>query len=118
MSLLNNYLYHYRAHVTKVYDGDTVTADIDLGFGVILKKQKIRLSGIDTPEVRGESREEGIKVRDAVRKMILDKDITLKTIKDKSGKYGRWLGEIYLDDRTASLNQILLSEGMAVEYMK
>jgi micrococcal nuclease len=118
MSLMNNYLYHYRALVTSVYDGDTITADIDLGFGIIMKGQKIRLSGIDTPEIRGEEKEDGIKVRDYVRDAILDKEVTIKTQKDKSGKYGRWLAEIYIDDRTASLNQILLSEGMAKPYLK
>jgi micrococcal nuclease len=113
-----DYLYHYRANVTKVYDGDTITADIDLGFGIILTDQKIRLIGIDTPELRGEEREEGLRVRDNVREMILKKKVTVKTEKDKSGKYGRWLAEIYIDGKTESLNQILLNEGMAKPYLK
>ena len=50
-------MFEYRAHIIKVYDGDTVTADIDLGFNVILKKQKLRLIGIDAPEIRGAERE-------------------------------------------------------------
>ena len=45
-------MYEYKATVTKVYDGDTITVDFDLGFGIILKKQTIRLFGINTPEVR------------------------------------------------------------------
>jgi len=49
-------LYHYKAHITKVYDGDTVTADIHLGFNMVMRKQKLRLLGIDTPEIRGEER--------------------------------------------------------------
>jgi len=51
-------LYYYRARVTKVYDGDTITVDIDLGFHVGLKSEKIRLYRIDTPEVRGPEREQ------------------------------------------------------------
>ena len=51
-------MYEYRAFVRKVYDGDTITVDIDLGFEVMLKNQKLRLYGINTPEVRGESREQ------------------------------------------------------------
>ena len=47
-------LYFYKANVTSVYDGDTITADIDLGLGVFIKKQKLRLSRIDAPELRGE----------------------------------------------------------------
>jgi|TARA_E500000331_G_scaffold321978_1_gene336560 micrococcal nuclease len=109
-------MYEYRAYVRKVYDGDTITVDIDLGFEVILKNQKIRLHGIDTPEVRGESKAEGIKVRDAVRKRIANKWVIIKTHRDKKGKYGRWLGEVYSPDSEESINSWLLSEGMANKY--
>ena len=59
-----NNLFFYKAKVTNIYDGDTITCNIDCGFGVILRKQKIRLYGINTPEVRGEDKEKGIKIRD------------------------------------------------------
>ena len=91
-------LYYYKAFVTDVYDGDTITCKIDLGFKINAYKQKIRLYGIDTPELRGEERERGLYYRDKLREKILNKDIILKTIKDKRGKYGRILGIIYLDD--------------------
>jgi len=109
-------MYEYRAFVRKVYDGDTITCDIDLGFNVIMRNQKLRLVGINTPEVRGESRPEGLKVRDIVRSRISNKWVVIKTHKDKKGKYGRWLGEIYESDIEESLNQWLLNEGHAVEY--
>jgi micrococcal nuclease len=109
-------MYEYRAFVRKVYDGDTITCDIDLGFNVIMRNQKLRLVGINTPEVRGESRPEGLKVRDIVRSRISNKWVVIKTHKDKKGKYGRWLGEIYESDTEESLNQWLLNEGHAVEY--
>ena len=76
-------IYVYKANVTKVYDGDTITCDIDCGFGVVLMKQKIRLYGLNAPEVRGDSKEQGIITRDKLRERILDKEIRLKTIKDK-----------------------------------
>ena len=63
-------MYEYRAYVRKVYDGDTVTVDIDLGFDVVLKAQKIRLVRINAPEVRGKQRLEGLKSRDALRGKI------------------------------------------------
>ena len=107
-------MYEYRAKVIKVYDGDTVTVDIELGFNIVLHKQKIRLIGINTPEVRGPEKKEGIISRDALRKRILNKKVILKTYKDKKGKYGRWLGEIWIDDE--SINDWLLTEGYAVEY--
>jgi len=107
-------LYTYRAFVTKVYDGDTVTVDVDLGWSVVIKKQKIRLLGINAPEVRGSSRSSGIISRDALRSRILNKKVTLKTFKDKKGKFGRWLGEIWIDDEC--INDWLLNEGYASKY--
>ena len=107
-------MYEYRAFVRKVYDGDTITVDIDLGFDVILKDQKIRLVRINAPEVRGKERPEGLKSRDALRSKVGNRWVKIKTQKDKKGKYGRWLGEIWLED--LCINDWLLSEGHAVEY--
>ncbi len=104
-------LYYYKANVIKVYDGDTITVDIDLGIGVWLCKQKIRLFGINTPEVRGKEREEGLKSRDWLREKILGKEIVLKTIKDKTGKYGRLLGEIWFENE--NINDLLVENGLA-----
>ena len=107
-------MYEYRAFVRKVYDGDTVTVDIDLGFDVVLKGQKIRLTRINAPEVRGKERPEGLVSRDALREKVLDKWITIKTKKDKKGKFGRWLGELWVDD--TCVNDWLLIEGYAEVY--
>ena len=103
--------YIYNAYVTSVYDGDTITCNINCGFGVELKKQKIRLYGLNTPEVRGEEKAEGIISRDKLRERILDKEILLKTKKDKKGKYGRYLGVIYLGDE--NINDWLVESGLA-----
>ena len=103
----------YSATVTSVYDADTITCDIDCGFGVVLKKQKIRLYGLNAPEVRGESRELGIISRDKLREKILNKKINLKTIKDKKGKYGRYLGIIYFE--TENINNWLVENNLAVK---
>ena len=107
-------MYEYRAFVRKVYDGDTITVDIDLGFDVILKAQKIRLVRINAPEVRGSERPAGLKSRDALREKICNKWVKIKTQKDKKGKYGRWLGEVFVEDE--NINQWLISEGYAKEY--
>jgi len=114
--------YFYKAFVTDVYDGDTITCDIDCGFYMILKKQKIRLYGIDTPEVRGEEREHGLIVRDILRNKILNKHIILETKKDKKGKYGRWLGMIYLKEgdtykQYTNLNEWLIENNHATVYL-
>ena len=106
--------YQYPALVVNVYDGDTITVNIDLGFGVELKKQKIRLYGINTPEVRGSSRDLGIISRDYVREKILNKNIILQSIKDKKGKYGRWLGIVLIGDEKLNLNKELISKNLAI----
>ncbi len=110
----------YNATVVKVYDGDTITVDIDLGFGVTMHKQKIRLYGINTPEVRGPEREAGLAVRDWVSGRIMGADIVLETIKkDKKGKYGRWLGIIhyeYIPGLILNLNDELIEQGYKHDY--
>jgi micrococcal nuclease len=94
---MDSELYTYKAYVISVYDGDSITVETDLGFG-IKTKQKIRLSLIDTPELRGEEREAGLVARDALREKILNKNIYIKTEKDKTGKYGRYLATIYISE--------------------
>lgn len=119
---LDSKLYHYAADVTKVYDGDTITVNLDLGMGIWRNGQTIRLWKINTPEVRGSEREEGIRVRDMVRDLILNKSILLRTILDKrgedrTGKYGRLLGEVLVPNARGALinvNDLLLGLGMAV----
>ena len=75
---------------------------------------KLRLFGIDTPELRGSERTEDLKVRDIVRGKILDKEVTINTYKDKQGKYGRYLANIVLDGE--DINQWLLDNGHAKPY--
>ena len=107
-------MYEYKAFVRRVYDGDTITVDIDLGFGILVKNQKIRFLGINAPEIRGESRKNGLISRDFLRNKISGKWVTLKTSKDKKGKYGRWLGEIFLLEE--NINSTMLAEGLAKKY--
>lgn len=110
-------MYQYKALIVDVYDGDTVTAIVELGFFV--KAQiKIRLYGIDTPEIRGEEREAGLLSKIRLEELILNKNVIIKTYKDKQEKYGRWLADIYLlNDETKSVNTILLEEGLAKKYI-
>jgi micrococcal nuclease len=107
-------MYQYRAKIIKVYDGDTVTAMVDLGF-YHFQQMKFRLYGIDTPELRGEERERGLVVRDIVRSMILDKEVIINSYKDKQEKYGRYLANIIIGD--IDLNKWLVDNGHAKEYM-
>ena len=104
-------MYEYKATVTKVKDGDTLVLDIDLGFSIIYKNQVIRLARINTPET---STIEGMSVKDIVTKLLLNKEVTIKTTKDKKDKYGRYLVEINLEE--VNINDYLLANNYAVKY--
>jgi len=110
-------MYEYKAVVTKVYDGDTITVNIELGFGIFFNKQKLRLAYIDAPEVRGEEREQGLVSRDRVRELIMGKEIKIKTYKDSKGKYGRWIAEVFYGDDEVNLNEQLINEGLAEKHI-
>ena len=115
-------MYEYRCTVVKIIDGDTVDVDIDLGFGVWLKKERIRMFGIDTPESRTRDLEEkkfGNAAKDFLTGMLDDEGgIILKTQKDKEGKFGRILGELWRTTNYAdkSINQYMIDKHHAVEY--
>jgi len=91
-------LYRYNATVRSVYDGDTCTMDVDLGLGCWVHGEKIRLCRINAPELRLSERPRGLLSRDFLRSKIDKKKVILETIKDKKGKYGRYLGEIWIKD--------------------
>lgn len=106
-------MYNYREKIIDVYDGDTVTAMVDLGF-LHFQEMKLRLYGINTPELRGEEKEAGMVVRDILRVMVLDKEVEIRSYKDKQGKYGRYLANIFLDG--LDVNQWLVDNGHAKPY--
>jgi len=110
-------LYFYKAIVRSIYDGDTMRVDIDLGFNNWKMNEKLRLSGIDTPEIRGEERPYGLIAKDFVMERIpVGSEIYLLTEKDKSGKYGRYLATIFYGENLNNLNEELLQAGMAEAY--
>lgn len=117
---VTNFEYWYKATVVSVYDGDSIRVNIDLGFGHWWKGEdgkgvKLRLSGIDTPELRGEERDQGLVVRDKLRELIDGKEIFIKTEKDATGKYGRYLATVVTLDGM-DVNEYLLLNGLAKKY--
>ena len=111
------YIYRVK-QVLKVVDGDTIDADIDLGFDISLTK-RVRLSGVDTPESRTTDLKEktlGLEVKEWLKKNLDGKkNILIKTeLPDSTEKYGRILGRLYVDD--VCLNDCMISEGYAWEY--
>ena len=111
----------YNVKVLKVVDGDTVDVDIELGFGVWLTDERVRIMGIDTPESRTSDKVEkvfGLAAK-ARLKELLDEEAILITTEDKhgedmKGKFGRVLGDFRVGGK--SVTQILIEEGHAVAY--
>lgn len=114
------YIYRVK-QVLKVVDGDTIDADIDLGFDISLTK-RVRLAGIDTPESRTTDLKEkalGLEVKEWLKKRLEGaKDILIKTqLPDSTEKYGRILGKLYINNEETSLNEQMIDEGYAWSYM-
>lgn len=120
--------YEYNATVTSVVDGDTVVVDIDLGFDVKFRNQKVRLLGIDTPESRTSDKVEkqfGSLSKDYVKKfvdeckkeVIVRTHISEDTDSDGREKFGRLLGEIINPTTKSVLNDELIAKNYAVKYL-
>ena len=105
----------YNCTLDRVVDGDTVDVNLDLGFSVILAKQRVRLAGIDTPESRTRDKAEkvlGLQAKELLKSLCEDGFVVESLGK---GKYGRILGVLYDSDGN-SLNQKIIDAGLAVEY--
>ena len=111
-------MHEYKVKIRRIVDGDTVDVDIDLGFDMILSKQRIRLYGIDTPESRTRDKEEKfygkLSAKFLKEQCKNSSKIFLKTYLDKKGKFGRILGELIVDG--VNINKMMIEKYMAVEY--
>ena len=117
-------MHTYKCTILRVVDGDTVDVDIDLGFGVWMRKERIRILGIDTPESR--TRDLAEKVYGNLAKNFVKDYLpvgstqTLQTEKDGTGKFGRILGKFLVhdikEDRQMHLGDIMIREHLAVAY--
>lgn len=115
--------YTYRAVVTEVLDGDTVRANVDLGFRIWVNDETFRLYGINAPETRlGGPREtteaekaRGLAAKAALAELVEGRRIVICTIRDRQEKYGRYLARLFLDD--LDVNEWLVREGYAERYM-
>ena len=110
-------MFEYRCKLIKVIDGDTIDVDIDLGFGVWLRNQRVRLYGIDTPESRTRDLEEkkyGLAAKEFLVKWTGAGELKIKTHKDERGKFGRILREIWTFN--TNINDKIVYEHHAVAY--
>ena len=115
-------MYEYKCTVNKIVDGDTVDVDIDLGFGIVLTDERVRIMGIDTPESRTRNKIEklfGLAAKQRLKE-LLSKQCVLKTEinkdgEDMKGKFGRVLGDFVAPDGRM-ITDIMIEEGHAVAY--
>jgi micrococcal nuclease len=114
-------MWTYRCNVLKVVDGDTVDVDIDLGFGIWQKNERVRIMGIDTPESRTRDKIEkkfGLAAKAKLKTLLGKKAVLVTTInkkgEDMKGKFGRVLGDFLYDGKKVS--EIMCQEGHAVPY--
>ena len=108
--------YRYLATVTRVVDGDTFHADVDLGF-YCWQQLTFRLARINTPEIKGEERDQGLLAKEYVQRR-LDGQTVLLDVRKGTEKYGRWLAEVWYNDGKIwrNLNNDLLDQGLAKLY--
>ena len=110
----------YKAILIRVIDGDTIDAEIDIGFDVFVKK-RIRLWGINAPEKRATEKDEARAANNALRRLAEILALShgeFELITHGNGKYGRCLGEIFVKEHSESVNQVLINEGLAEKYEK
>ena len=112
-------MYEYRVKVLKVVDGDTVDVDIDLGFGVWLRGERVRIMGIDTPESRTADPVEklfGLAAKKRLGELLGEVSI-LRTLKPGKSdeKFGRILGD-FIEDGGVTVSSVLIKEGHCVPY--
>ena len=113
-------MYEYKVKITRVIDGDTVDAEVDLGFDTFIK-DRIRLMGLDTPESRTRNKKEkalGLAAKAYLKELLRENkgDVILRTSKEGKGKFGRILGTLLIYDGMTSVNQMLIDEGHARDY--
>jgi micrococcal nuclease len=113
-------MYEYKCKLERVIDGNTIDAEIDLGFNVLVK-QRIKLYGIATPSMQTNDptqKEQGLIAKTRLIE-ILPKSFVVKTVLNKRGKIGRVLGFVYIeqeDGSRISVNDLLVEEGTATRY--
>jgi len=111
-------MFEYAVKIVRVIDGDTVDVDIDLGFGVVLKKERVRIMGIDTPESRTRDKVEdlfGEKAKSRMKELLGESAVLVCKKYDAKGKFGRVLGDLSTEDGRM-VTDILIEEGHAVAY--
>ena len=112
-------MYEYKATVKRIIDGDSLVLDIDLGFYMFMNETKIRLYGLDTPEMNSEDPLLRLQAIMATRYLYdnlqVGEKVTIKTVLDKREKYGRLLATVFTKEGL-NINEGLIQNKLAVSY--
>ena len=111
-------MYHYKGHIERIIDGDTLVVNVDVGFRMV-QTMVFRLYGVNTPEIVGENRAKGLEAKNFVIELLpVGKEVEIKTYKDKQEKYGRYLAEVWFvpeeGEQRGDLATQLIAAGLAV----
>lgn len=115
--------YTYDAKVVNVVDGDTIRCHADLGFGITYDTQNLRLARINTPELKGESREAALAAKEALKNLIGDKTVLIRTLKNRRDRYGRYMCEVWVkeceteEESWVNVSDWLVAHGYAEKYV-
>lgn len=110
-------LYHYKAYVTRVYSGDSCIVDIDLGLDIWTRGLEVRFNRIPGPATKGNQKPAAKIARDFLRSLILDREVLLRTIKERKGKPSRFLVDMAVvmeDGEIVNVNEALVAAGHTV----
>ena len=119
---MDDKLFWYRARVRRVVDGDTLDLSFDLGLDAY-RRERVRLYGINAPEIYGVKKESeeyarGVQAKEFVAERLDGKMVWVNTVKDETGKFGRYLAHVYFQDDSGahvSITKLLLEDGLAEE---
>lgn len=111
-------LYYYKAKLLKIVDGDTIDVELSLGLDVY-RQERLRVAHINTPETYGvkkdsEEYKQGLAAKQRLTELLGEGELYVRTIKDKKGKYGRYLAELFVND--TNVGETLVKEGFAEKY--
>jgi micrococcal nuclease len=113
-------MYEYKCLTVRVIDGNTIDAEVDLGFNVLVR-QRIKLHGVLAPDIRSfneSDKQRAIQARQRLTELV-GKEFYCNTVMNKRGKAGRTLGYVYIIDENENridVNQTLINEGLATRY--
>jgi|TARA_B110000908_G_scaffold91523_1_gene108618 micrococcal nuclease len=113
-------MYEYKCLTIRVIDGNTIDAEVDLGFNVLVR-QRIKLHGVNTSDIRSTDESEKQRAHNARQRLteLVGKEFYCNTVMNKRGKVGRTLGYVHIFDENENridVNQTLIDEGLAIRY--